>query len=144
MWFPVHSLNLNVLVVKGRSDLFLRVEIIKKIISVSVLLITFNYGVLAMCLGRVFISYICLYLNIYYVRRFINAGLIDQFKDLMPSLLLSTSMWGIIMAFNYFVQFSNSVLLAVDIVIGITYYLGLSYILKLSELKEVMQIIKRK
>lgn len=143
MWLPIHSLNLNVLVVKGRSDLFLRVEIIKKIISVSVLLITLNYGILAMCIGRVLLSYICLYLNVYYVRKFINAGLLEQLKDLLPSFLLSTSMWGLIMIFNYFVSIPNVALLAVDIVIGATFYLGLSYILKLSELKEVKQILKR-
>ena len=144
MWLPIHSLNLNVLVVKGRSDLFLRVEIFKKIISISVLLITLNYGILAMCIGRVLLSYICLYLNIYYVKQFINTGLLEQLKDLLPSFLLSTSMWGIIMLFNYFVSLPNVVLLVVDIIIGTTYYLGLSYLLKLSELKEVKQILKKK
>ena len=143
MWFPIHSLNLNVLVVKGRSDLFLRVEIIKKIISISVLIITLNYGILAMCLGRVLITYICLYLNIYYVKKIINAGLLEQLKDLMPSFLLAISMCGFIMLFNFLVSLSNATLLVVDIFIGATYYLGLSYLLRLSELKEVKQILKR-
>lgn len=144
MLYPIHSLNLNVLIVKGRSDLFLRVEIIKKIISVSILLVTLHYGVLAMCIGRVIYSYIALYLNVYYVKRFINVGLLTQLRDLMPSFLLSISMWGVLFTFNHFVQLNNVLLLIVDIILGVSYYICLSYVFKLSELKEVMQIIKKK
>ncbi|MDE6085216.1 MAG: lipopolysaccharide biosynthesis protein, partial [Muribaculaceae bacterium] len=53
MWYPIHSINLNLLQVKGRSDLFLRLEIMKKIIGVTILCITIPFGLLTMCWGAV-------------------------------------------------------------------------------------------
>lgn len=74
MWRPIHILNLNLLQVKGRSDLFLKLEIIKKIIALFILLITMRFSVLAMCFGFVVNSYLCLYINTYYTGKLIQVG----------------------------------------------------------------------
>lgn len=89
MWYPIHAINLNLLQVKGRSDLFLRLEIIKKIMGVCVLCITIPLGILAMCIGMVVSSIICLFINTYYTGKLINVGFIKQMKDLFPIFSIS-------------------------------------------------------
>ena len=82
--YPIHSINLNYLQVKGRSDLFLKLEIIKKIITTLILFITVPYGVTAICIGMVIQSYLALVINTYYNGKLGNLGLIKQLQDLLP------------------------------------------------------------
>ena len=63
MWYPIHALNLNLLKVKGRSDLFLYLEIFKKALSAIVIIITIPFGVFYMCVGSVITSLLCLGVN---------------------------------------------------------------------------------
>ncbi|MFQ2049822.1 lipopolysaccharide biosynthesis protein [Aeromonas veronii] len=84
MLYPIHSINLNLLQVTGRSDLFLKLEVIKKIIGVTVLLISIPYGVLAMCIGFTLTSYLALLLNTYYTAKFTHLSQWRQCKDILP------------------------------------------------------------
>lgn len=93
MWYPVHAINLNLLQVKGRSDLFFRLEVIKKIIGVSMLCFTVPIGLKAMCYGSICTSIIALLINTHYTGKLLNLGFIAQMKDLWPSLLLSVVMF---------------------------------------------------
>ena len=102
MWRPIHILNLNLLQVKGRSDLFLRLEIIKKVLSLLVILITMRYSVMAMCIGSVITSILCLYINTYYTGKLINVGFLTQMKDILPSLFFSLSMGALVYATTCF------------------------------------------
>ncbi|MCW3173483.1 lipopolysaccharide biosynthesis protein [Shewanella subflava] len=84
MLYPIHSINLNLLQVTGRSDLFLKLEVMKKIIGVSVLLLSIPYGVLAMCLGFTLTSYLALLLNTYYTGKLTHLSQWQQCKDILP------------------------------------------------------------
>ncbi len=84
MLYPIHAINLNLLQVTGRSDLFLKLEIFKKIIGVGILLITIPYGVLAMCIGLTVTSYLSLLLNTYYTAKLTHISQWQQCKDLLP------------------------------------------------------------
>ncbi len=143
MWYPIHAINLNLLQVKGRSDLFLRLEIIKKCIGVLTLCITIPMGLISICIGSVFSSLIALALNTYYTGKLINVGFFRQMRDLYPILFYSLTMGGLV---YYVIQFitSNALQLIVGIVLGIIYYLSISFLFKSKELKELLQIIKRK
>ncbi len=141
MWYPVHSLNLNLLQVKGRSDLFLRLEIIKKVIGLTTLFITVPIGLVAMCIGQVFVSLISLVINTHYTGKMIDVGFLKQMKDLLPSLLYSVSMGAVIwfcikLVPNLWVQ------LAVGIAVGAAYYLGVSKLTRSPELDYVVQLLK--
>ncbi len=141
MWYPVHSLNLNLLQVKGRSDLFLRLEIIKKVIGLTTLFITVPIGLVAMCIGQVFVSLISLVINTHYTGKMIDVGFLKQMKDLLPSLLYSVSMGAVIwfcikLVPNLWVQ------LAVGLAIGGAYYLGVSKLTRSPELDYVVQLLK--
>lgn len=95
MWYPVHILNLNVLLVVGRSDLFLKIEIIKKIIGIILLFATIPYGVLVMCWGRVLYCFIELFINMYYTNRIIGVTYIKQLTQQAPMFVYALIMGGI-------------------------------------------------
>lgn len=143
MLYPIHAINLNLLQVKGRSDIFLRLEIIKKIIGVVILIITIPLGITAMCLGMVFSSIICLIVNTYYTSRFIDVGLLTQLKDLRIILINSLVMGGGIYILTSFINIEG-LKLVMGIVIGfLLYFIGSFYFSK-AELQEVISLIKKK
>ena len=143
MLYPIHAINLNLLQVKGRSDIFLRLEIIKKIIGVVILIITIPLGITAMCLGMVFSSIICLIVNTYCTSRFIDVGLLTQLKDLRIILINSLVMGGGIYILTSFIDIEG-LKLVMGIVIGfLLYFIGSFYFSK-AELQEVISLIKKK
>lgn len=141
MWYPIHSLNLNLLQALGRSELFLRLEIIKKSIGITILCITVPLGIIAMCIGSVLCSIIFLVVNTYYTGKLINVGFIQQIRDIFPSFLYSLSM-GIIV-YTIIDMFSNLLLqLVFGIIIGILYYLLITKFTHSKDLQEVIEFLK--
>lgn len=143
MWYPIHAINLNILLVKGRSDYFLKLEIIKKIIGVTILLITLPFGLVAMCYGRIASSLICLVVNTYYNDGLIGYGFVAQMKSMLPILILSLVMgvavWFIVqMIPNMWLQ------LVVGVLAGAVLYIGAAVLFKFPELKELIDIARRK
>ena len=143
MWYPIHAINLNLLQVKGRSDLFLRLEIIKKILGITVLCITAPFGLVVMCYGQIFNSIVALVINTYYTGKLINVGFIRQMKDLLPTILLSLTMFGAILLVNDFIE-ANIYRLVIGILVGIIVYASGSYIFKFKELQTLFSLIRRK
>ena len=143
MWIPIHAINLNLLQVKGRSDLFLKLEIIKKMMAVIVLCITVPMGLIAMCVGQIFSSIICLIINTHYTGKLIQVGFLRQMQDLLPTLVLSVTMWGVVF---FTISFLTGSLLQLitGIVVGIIYYIVLAFLFRFPELKELFSIIRRK
>ena len=143
MWYPIHAINLNLLQVKGRSDLFLRLEIYKKILGVLILICTIPLGVTAMCWGLVVGSVFSLVMNTYYTGKLIKVGFFIQMKDLLPTLVNSVIMGGI--AYYIVNNIDSSIIsLIAACSMATAFYFTTSYLLKFSELKEVLLIIKRK
>lgn len=141
MWYPIHAINLNLLQVKGRSDLFFRLEVIKKIIGVSMLCITVPMGLEAMCYGNILTSVICLFINTHYTGKLLNLGFFAQMKDLLPSLILSVVMFAACKALSTILG-NDFVSLMVSMPVGIIIYLGGAYILKFKELQLLKDIRK--
>lgn len=143
IWFPIHTINLELLQVKGRSDLFLRLEIIKKIVGVIVLIITIPWGIKVMCGGLVFSSFISLFINSHYTKRVIGMGLSVQMKELLPIILLSFSMGGLV--YGVGLLFTSSALqLFVGTTVGIIYYVVVSRIFKQNEVLDLLLSVKNK
>ena len=143
MWYPIHAINLNLLQVKGRSDLFLRLEIIKKGLGISMLVLTSPLGVIVMCYGQIVNSFIALIINTYYTGKLINVGFGRQIRDLFPTLLLSISMFTVILLANTFVA-NIYAQLVLGMLIGFVYYIALSIAFKFTELYELSSILRRK
>ena len=87
--YPLHSINLNVLKVKGRSDLFLYLEIFKKIMIVIILSISFRFGVIGILIGQIISSVLAYIPNSYFSSRLINYPVREQMADFIPGLSLS-------------------------------------------------------
>lgn len=143
LWYPIHAINLNLLQVKGRSDLFLKLEVIKKILGITVLCFTAPFGLITMCFGQIANSFIALIINTYYTGKLINVGFLIQMRDLMPILLLSVSMFVLVLVCINFIP-NTYVQLVTGVLLGVIYYWGGSTLLRLSELQEIKSIIKRK
>ena len=143
MWYPIHAINLNLLMVKGRSDLFFRLEIIKKITGISILLITLPMGLVPFCYGGIFSSMVALIINTYYTGKLIHIGYIKQMKDLLPIFSLSMFVWIVIHISNYFIS-NYIVQLIVGGSVGVIVYLGFAFLFKFDELNDVKYLLKRK
>lgn len=144
MWYPVHAINLNLLQVKGRSDLFLKLEIIKKALTVVVLCVTLPLGLIPMCVGMIFSSIISLTINTYYTGRLIDLGFFKQMKDLCPTLLLSLATGMIVYITVNFIPMQSWFAVSVGVIEGILIYVGLAKILNFPEFAELLSIIQRK
>ena len=144
MWYPIHSINLNLLQVKGRSDLFLKLEIYKKIVGIVILCITIPMGLIAMCVGSFFSSMIALVINTYYTGKLINVGFLRQMHDLFPILGLSFSMGSFVYLIIRLMSLNPIVELSLGICIGIIFYILLSILFKFSEFNELLDLLKRK
>ena len=140
MWFPVHALNLMLLKVRGRSDLFLRLEIIKKIVGVIILVITIPFGITIMCLGRVISSVSLVCVNTYYTRKYFDIGFFRQIRYILPSLLLSAGMGGIVFLLKR-LNLSDILTLALGFGVGCLFYISIAAIFKMKEWKELRAII---
>lgn len=142
MWWPIHAINLNLLQVKGRSDLFLKLEIIKKTIGVTVLVLSIPLGLLFMCYAGIVTSILCLIINTYYTGKLIQVGFFIQMKDLSAVLFTSLLVFAIAYSATHYI--SNILLqLIVGGVIGILLYVGLAYFLKFKEVEYVKSFIRR-
>lgn len=142
MWYPVHVLNLNLLQVKGRSDLFLKLEIIKKIVGVIVLIITVPISVTAMCYGTVVTSIISLALNTYYTGKLIQVGFFRQMGDLLPTLLLTLTMGAVVWCIVTYLPLTPVVQLIVGIPAGVLIYVGGAVLFRMTELTTALQLIR--
>ncbi len=139
MWYPIHAINLNYLVVKGRSDLFLRLEIIKKIQAVTILCVTIPLGVEAMCWGSVLSSTLSLVWNTHYTGKFLGMGIIAQFCDLLPVLLSSLLMFAAA-RLTAFVMGTDILALACSVAVGAMVYLAVAVLFRFPELAELKNI----
>ena len=144
MWYPVHAINLNLLQVKGRSDLFLKLEIIKKIITVIILCITLPLGLIPMCVGMIFNSIIALIINTHYTGKLISLGFFRQMKDLLPTLLLSLATGAIVYATVTYIPMESWLALSIGVIEGILLYAGVAKLLNFPESSELISIIHRK
>ena len=143
MWYPVHAINLNLLQVKGRSDLFLRLEIIKKVLITAVVFVCVPFGIIGICCGSVFTSLACLAINTYYTGKLIHVGFLRQMIDMTPTLIASLAM-GVVVYLAVMPFDSDVVKLAVGIPLGVILYLGIAKVFKMPELQEALDIIHRR
>lgn len=127
---PIHSSNLQAINALGYSGIYLRLEIIKKIIGVIILIITFFYGVYALALGALISGIIASFINAYPNRKLLNYSYREQWRDIIPSLLLSLLM-GMIIYNIRLIGVNPWIILFLQVTIGITVYLVSAKLLKL-------------
>jgi len=145
--YPIHSYNLNILTVKGRSDLFLKIEIIKKVIFATVILVSINWGIYGLLYGKIFMSIIGLFINSHYSGKFINYKIWEQLRDISPALLIALiSSFFIFMLDKY--EFENKLTdiyrLIIGVGLGLSIYGFLVFVFRLDSFTELKKILGQK
>lgn len=143
MFYPIHAINLDLLQVKGRSDLFLRLEIIKKVMGVGVMILAIPHGIVCMVASSILTSILALTINTYYTGVLIQVGFLRQMKDILPVFLIGMVMWSVNILFNHFVN-NAYVQLPVNIVLGIVVFGVLAKLFLKDDLAEATSMLPAK
>lgn len=142
--YPIHTNNLSAINAKGRSDVFLKLEIIKKSYGQAILLISvlcFD-GVMAIAWGGVISSAVSAAVNAHPNRSLIRYGFLEQLHDILPTILISLVMFGVVYAMNT-LALPSSVLLILQVIAGVIVYGGLSLLFKVESMQLIGQVAKK-
>ena len=141
MLYPLHALNLNMLQVKGRSDLFLRLEVIKKILAVPVIVIGIFWGIRVMIAGMMLNSVIALYINSYWSGRMIGYPFRQQISDILPSFSLSLAMAISVYLLGLILTYAPILNLLIQVTAGAAFILVFSEMAKFKDYLFIKEIV---
>ena len=145
MLYPIHAFNLNVLKVYGRSDWFLKLELIKKVITVLGLFVGFQFGIFGIVWSSVFISLIALFINSTYSSRLINYNSQQQLLDIIPILLISIITFILIYTIVFYMKNNNNILqVLISLFVGFLFYLGINYSFRKNPIHDLIKLIKNR
>ena len=143
MFYPIHTANLNAIKAVGRSDLFLKLEIAKKIVGMIVLLSTMWFGVMVMAYSLLFTSVCSQIINTWPNKKLLNYGYLEQLKDILPGIALAVVMGVLVYLFN-FLSLAEWLKLVIQIPSGIIIYILGSILFKLESFEYLKNTIKEK
>lgn len=130
MFWPIHTANLNAIKALGRSDLFLKLEIVKKIVGLTILLCTMWHGVMAMAYSLLLSSVLSQIINTWPNRKLLRYHYLNQLADILPALLLACAM-GLAVYCIQFLGWGDLPTLCVQVPVGAALYLAGSALLRL-------------
>lgn len=129
--YPLHAINVNLLLVKGRSDLLFKIGLVKRAVSLSLLFLAIPYGIIGILIGQIISSYFALIANTYFTAKLINYSLLTQIKDvikpILSSILAGICTWALITKINNLHPFTW---LTVCSILGFLIYFGFSMIIR--------------
>jgi teichuronic acid exporter len=129
---PLHLLNLKALLAIGHSGLFFRLEMIKKIIGIALLVMGIMKGLLGLAWSQVIFSLIAFFINAYYSGVYLSYGTFKQIRDFILPLLIGLAMLAIVASIDYLYLYTTTTVLLIQIVIGTLFYMLMSILFKLS------------
>ena len=140
--YPVHVCNLQALNAMGRSDWFLKLEVIKKIYSITatVFMIILFDSPMAIAVCTLVISPVGWFVNSFPNRQFLDYGFTSQVKDLMPVILVSIILYGTVSVFNYFI--GGGIVIFLQVITGILIYISLSYLLGIEQFFQIVKVLR--
>ena len=141
-FYPLHTANLNAIKAMGRSDLFLTLEIIKKVIGVIVLALTVRHGVYAMALSLLFVSLVSQLINAWPNRKLLDYPYIHQLRDMLPSILLSCLMGACVYPIQW-LGWSDWLVLPLQVLAGVGVYVLGSLIFRLDSFGYLLSTVKK-
>ena len=141
MFYPIHTANLNAVKAMGRSDLFLKLEIAKKVVGIVLLLSTMWFGVMAMAYSLLLSSVLSQLINSWPNRKLLQYSYLEQLKDILPGIILAVGM-GLCVYMVGFLNLSDIVTLAIQIPLGVIIYFGMSIVLHLESFDYLIEIVR--
>ena len=142
LW-PIHSINLQAISAMGRSDIFLRLEIIKKVIGLTFLLISIPLGVKVMVFIQLIVSIISAFINSYPNKKLINYSFAEQVNDLLPYFLVSIIMYIVVWSLNL-LTINSFIKILIQILVGVCIYFGFQVLLKTEEFIYFVNWLRKK
>lgn len=138
VFWPLHVINLNLIKSRGRSDLFFRLEVIKKIFGLSALLVASTISIMAMAWSQVLVGFVCYFINAAYSGRLAGYSIGAQIRDMSPYLAVSGLMLGTTWSLTLWKTLPPAALLALQTLAGTGLYFSLCYALKLAAFRDVV------
>lgn len=143
-WMTDHlcQINLNVLYVKGRSDLALKIEIIKKTLAIIIFFISLYWGIIGVCWGRVLYGFLAVYMNSFYAKRLIGISLWQQLKDIFKPLIYAISMGLVILPITFLsLPIINIILISIPT--SILVYIAILWLFDRNKIVEIYNMLKK-
>ena len=141
MFYPIHTANLNAIKAMGRSDLFMKLEIAKKLVGMVLLLSTMWFGVMAMAYSLLISSVLGQIINSWPNRKLLNYGYLEQLKDILPGIALAVFMGCCVNLVGLF-NLPNFITLLIQIPLGASIYIATSALLHLESFEYLMDMIR--
>lgn len=142
-FWPIHTANLQAINAVGRSDIFLKLEIIKNILGIVVLVMSIPFGIKVMVIGRAIQGFICTIINAFPNKKLLGYSFVEQWKDLIPSLVISLLM-GLLVISVELLGFNSYITLLIQIPVGALTYFGVAYLLKFECFTYLLSMINNK
>ena len=140
---PMTAINLILLYVKGRSDISLKLDLIKKPIGIAFLFASIPFGLWWMCFGKAVYDFVAFAMNCYYTKKLLNYGFVEQMKSISSILIFSIVMFVVVLFINSFIT-AYWLMLLVGAASGTVIYIILSVLFKEESLQICMELIKNK
>ncbi len=129
-FMPIHTANLQGIKAMGRSDIFLKLEVVKKVLGITTLVVTLPFGLTVMMYGKCAVTVISSIVNAFPNRRLMNYSFVEQYRDMAPSILISLAMLFIILPMDR-IPMPLLPLMLIQIISGVIVYVLLSLLFKL-------------
>lgn len=142
MFWPIHTANLNAINAMGRSDLFLKLEVIKKAMGLILLALTMKISVMAMAYSLLISGLLSQIINSWPNRKLLNYGYLEQLKDILPAILLAILM-GVLVSLIQLLNLESAITLLIEIPLGAAIYIIGSKCLNLESYKYLVDMIKQ-
>lgn len=141
LFHPIHTANLNALKALGRSDLFLKLEIVKKLLGIAALFVTVPIGVEAMAYSLLFTSITSQIINSWPNKKLLNYGYLEQMKDILPGIILAVTMGFCIYPIQR-LNLPGIITLLVQVFMGAVIYIAGSIVFKLDSFQYLWETVK--
>ena len=140
-FYPIHTANLNAIKAMGRSDLFLKLEIIKKSIGVVTIIVAVKFGVMAMAYSMLITSFISQVVNSWPNKKLLDYSYLEQVKDMLPQISLSLLM-GVIVYTVSFMHLNALITLLIQVPVGIVVYWIMSKLIHIESYEYIIGMLK--
>ena len=141
MFWPIHTANLNAIKAMGRSDLFLRIEIVKKVIGLTLLLFTMRISVMALAYSMILSGISSQIINSWPNWKLLNYNYFEQLRDIMTSIIIALGMGVCVYLIGMF-PFPTIITLIIQVISGTIIYIGVSSLLKLEEFEYLLGMVR--
>lgn len=141
MFYPMHTANMQAIKALGHSGTFLKLEFLKKIIELICLVLVMKISVIAIAVNMAILTTLFTFINAFPNIKYLNYSFVEQMKDIVPPIVMSTIMGVSVFIVGKMLAFSDYFNLLVQIIVGISIYVTLSILTKNTEMKFILKLL---